>query len=140
NPRFHEKNFKLVIDLLLDNGYPINFIFSTITNRIKSLIHNNLAPPLPLTSDTSNSFFVIPYIKGVSEHFKDVATSLKKSLAYSVPNKLNRLIKAHKDQLPRENLSNVVYKIPCNDCTATYVGQTGRQLKTRIKEHRSNIN
>ncbi|EFN61111.1 hypothetical protein EAG_13054, partial [Camponotus floridanus] len=120
---YHMINFKLVIDLLLDNGYPINFIFSTITNRIKSLIHNNLAPPLPPTSDTSKSFFVIPYIKGVSEHFKDVATNLKKSLAYSIPNKLNRLIKTHKDQLPRENLSNVVYKVPYNDCTASYVGQ-----------------
>ncbi|EFN71472.1 hypothetical protein EAG_11901, partial [Camponotus floridanus] len=140
NPRFHEKNFKLIIELLLDNCYPINFIFSTIINRIKSLIHNNLAPPLPPTSDTSKSFFVIPYIKGVSEHFKDVASNLNKSLAYAVPNKLNRFIKAHKDQLPRENLSNVIYKVPCCDCTASYVGQTGRQLKTRIKEHRSNVN
>jgi len=30
-----------------------------------------------------------------------------------------------------------VYKINCNDCSASYVGQTKRQLGTRINEHRN---
>jgi len=35
---------------------------------------------------------------------------------------------------------NVVYKIKCCDCDASYVGQTGRQMKTRISEHKNHIN
>ena len=31
--------------------------------------------------------------------------------------------------------SNIVYKINCYDCDASYVGETGRALKTRVSEH-----
>jgi len=41
---------------------------------------------------------------------------------------------------PKESNRNVVYKIECKNCNATYVGQTGRKLKTRIQEHRRHIN
>jgi len=45
----------------------------------------------------------------------------------------------HKDIDHTSLKSNVVYKIGCNNCDATYVGQTKRQLRTRIKEHKNNI-
>jgi len=34
----------------------------------------------------------------------------------------------------------VVYQISCHGCDASYIGQTKRQLRTRIKEHVSDIN
>jgi len=55
-------------------------------------------------------------------------------------NKLDGIIKAQKDRLPDFSKKNVVYKISCNDCDATYVGQTKRKLNTRITEHRNQIN
>jgi len=33
----------------------------------------------------------------------------------------------------------VVYKISCHDCDASYIGQIKKQLRTRIKEHNSDI-
>jgi len=35
--------------------------------------------------------------------------------------------------------TNIVYKIKFNECDVSYVGQTKRQIRTRIKEHRNNI-
>jgi len=35
---------------------------------------------------------------------------------------------------------NLVYRLSCKDCNTTYVGQTGRTLKTRISEHWNHIN
>ena len=31
----------------------------------------------------------------------------------------------------------VVYQVDCLSCDSTYIGETGRKLETRIKEHRS---
>ncbi|KYM97367.1 hypothetical protein ALC62_11972 [Cyphomyrmex costatus] len=55
-------------------------------------------------------------------------------------NKLNLFIKTHKDPVPRGKKRNVVYKINCNQCEVSYVGQTGRRLDTRIAEHKKHIN
>ena len=31
-----------------------------------------------------------------------------------------------------------VYKLPCKDCELAYIGETGKSLKIRIKQHESN--
>ena len=40
-----------------------------------------------------------------------------------------------KSRPPSDRQRNVVYKIPCSDCTWNYIGETGRCLHTREKEH-----
>jgi len=42
--------------------------------------------------------------------------------------------------LPPLSHSNIVYKLCCVQCDASYVGQTRKLLKTRIDEHRSQRN
>jgi len=60
-------------------------------------------------------------------------------VVYYGVDKLRNIIKAHKDPLPNPCKKNVVHKLNCNNCEATYVSQTKRQLKTRIAEHRNHI-
>jgi len=38
---FYKKNLQLVIELLMDNGYPLDFIFKIVNSRFKTLIYNN---------------------------------------------------------------------------------------------------
>ena len=41
-----------------------------------------------------------------------------------------------KECISDDDKSSVVYKINCCDCDASYVGEMGRALKTRMLEHR----
>jgi len=51
--------------------------------------------------------------------------------------KLNNLL--NQRNIPSDNSSKLektgVYKIKCSDCNAFYIGQSGRKISTRIKEH-----
>ena len=146
HPIFHEKNISELIHTFLSNGYPLKFIFSTINNRIKTLENRtNLDQNRKEINNecdsnvTSKKFFTIPYLGKVSEKFKKLSHVYGFNIAYKPMNKLNTFIKTGKDSLPKDDQCGVVYKINCLNCESSYVGQTKRKLKTRIKEHKADI-
>lgn len=126
-------------EILLDNGYPLKFIFNTIRDRLKYLFYK---PKNNVINDISNKKkrFVVPYINSVSEKFSTMSKNINSQIAYSIPNTLKNFIRTGKDTLDKMSACDVVYKINCTDCDASYVGQTKRQLKTRVREHRLDIN
>ena len=140
-PKFHSKNFELIVKILLDNGYPLALIFNTIHSRLKKLINvKRQNPPKCLNNKDDKKYFNFPYISGLSERFSHVIRNKEIILSYTEMNKLRKYIKVHKDRLPNASRKNVVYKISCNNYDASCVGQTGRLLSTRVKEHRNHIN
>jgi len=140
HPDFQQRNLTLMINILLDNSYPLELIFSLIKKRLHSRFHTNFHKHKNNSEDDDKKYFVMPYVGSSSEKivqfFKNIPNV---NVAFFGLNKLNSIIKAHKDILPTYAQSNVVYKISCLHCNATYVGQTRRLLKTRIEEHRSHI-
>jgi len=143
HPRFHQENLEYCIDILLENGYPLTLLFKKINDRIRTLINikrKSFSKNVDsIATKESKKFFVIPYIKNISESITSATNNSEFTMGYRVLNKLNKFIKTHKDPNQPSGSNNVVYKIHCMDCDATYVGQTKRQLKTRLKEHMNNI-
>jgi len=82
---------------------------------------------------------VIPYINNISELVASTIDKSRHIVGYRTLNNLGGFVKVHKDKVETYANNNVVYKISCNDCEASYVGQTKRQLKTRVNEHFRNI-
>ena len=41
-----------------------------------------------------------------------------------------------KDRIPLDLMSSVVYLYSCGQCTSSYVGQTSKQLKVRVSQHK----
>ncbi len=50
---------------------------------------------------------------------------------------LRRFLVHPKDKKSMEETSGIVYKIPCNSCSQTYIGETGRLFRYRRGEHQS---
>jgi len=60
---------------------------------------------------------------GIRTYFKPL-TTLRNTLTHV------------KDPVPPDERKGVVYCVPCDDCRATYVGQTGRTMIHHLKEHK----
>ncbi|UYV70977.1 hypothetical protein LAZ67_8001303 [Cordylochernes scorpioides] len=117
---------------LLSAGYPHNFI----DRHFYVPNHKKVTPPLyknvcVLPFSTTNSDIALFLRKfGIRTFFKN-SPSLEASLRHPITKssiKLNPL-----------SLSNGIYKISCNDCEQCYIGETGRTIATRIREHNRNI-
>ncbi|XP_071573520.1 uncharacterized protein [Temnothorax nylanderi] len=81
----------------------------------------------------------IPYIKNCSESISKALRNKEFDVVYTVPKKLDRIINRGKDRLESAKRMEIVYEIDCLNCDACYIGQTKRNLATRIKEHRADI-
>jgi hypothetical protein len=142
HPKYHAKNLELIVRILLDNDYPIDLIFNTIRERLRCLFSKQSRKQSDDTNKSDNvktSWFTIPYLPNVSEKFNNILRNSDTRLSFFSLNKLRKFIKVQKDPLPSSAISNVVYKISCCSCNASYVGQTGRQIKTRVSEHKNHI-
>ena len=78
----------------------------------------------------------IPYVKGVSEPISRILSSVGVQAAMKPCNTLKQALVRPKDRDRDEDKAGVVYQISCKDCPAKYIGQTGRHLGERLKEHR----
>ena len=78
---------------------------------------------------------VIPYINELNPIISKFFNNYNTEVVNNTVNKWNCFIKLGKDVSSKDEKTNVVYRIHCNECTATYVGQTERRLNIRVNEH-----
>ena len=73
----------------------------------------------------------LPYIKFINPHIKNILRKNGINVDNSIINKFNKLIKLGKHPYTMDEKANVVYKLACNGCNATYVGQTSKVIKKK---------
>ena len=95
-------------------------------------------PDVPSRSTATNPTYVsIPYVKGTSEAIRCILALLDIKTTFR-PNNTLRLVHP-KDPTPLQDKAGVMYKIPCSSCPKVYIGQTGRTLGQRVKEHQRSV-
>ncbi|EZA54490.1 hypothetical protein X777_05745 [Ooceraea biroi] len=141
--RYHSTNIDLIKNILINNCYPLDFINRYIDRRVRHIVRGdgrNISNELRNDCDNSKKrcFITIPYHE-YSVNICQVLIKCGFGVVYSVFNGLKCLIKKGKDKIHNLQKTGVVYKLDCSNCDAIYIGQTKRNLTTRIKEHRSDI-
>ncbi|BHF81652.1 hypothetical protein SprV_0802478500 [Sparganum proliferum] len=125
-----KKEVKYVRALFKANGYPKSFIRKCLTK-----------PHSGRSSEENPMFWLsIPYVKNVSEATSRILNPFGIGVAHELASTIRRQIMRPKDPLPVTEQSAVVYNMPCQDCDARYVGETGKRLGTRLHEHQLAIN
>ena len=44
-----------------------------------------------------------------------------------------------KDKVNDEEKTELIYRVPCKNCSSSYVGETGRKFGLMIKEHKKEV-
>ena len=99
-----------------------------INARVKTLISKLNSCSIKRSNNNLSKewvkWFFIPYVEDISNKFKNIINEICHRVSFFNLNKLNQFIKIHKDSL-NDLKRNVVSKINCCDCDASYVGQRG---------------
>ena len=81
---------------------------------------------------------VVPCVKGLSEAFARILKSHGISTANHPHRTLQNFVVHPKDKVNDEEKTDLIYCVPCKNCSSSYIGETGRKfgLTLRIKEHK----
>ncbi|XP_062518280.1 uncharacterized protein LOC134193468 [Corticium candelabrum] len=118
-----------LLQVLQHNGYPANFIHSTLPPSLQS---SSLSTSTP---DTFCASIVLPYISGLSEDIRRICKGYNIRVSFKSGRNLRNMLCKVKHPIPKEHQSHLIYQIPCA-CGKTYIGETKRRLATRLKEHK----
>ncbi len=139
-----ERELNHVSTVLESNGYPKKLISELIykqKNRtvaspevlVRSFFElaERKAPPAGIA--------VLSYIKGLTEPLSRTLQKHDIKVYHKPVKTLERQFPTAKQKPPIEEQKHVIYQIPCQVCSWSYIGETGRSVKTRKSELMRNV-
>ena len=87
--------------------------------------------------EKSRGVVTVPYVHSFTEEIQRIFTKHRVATVIKPQTTLRQVLFHPRDKVEKHKKAGVVYKIPCSQiCQKVYIGETGRQLGTRITEHR----
>ena len=134
---FHESLDKAK-SILLQNQYPPVFFEKVIHETLTRIVQGNQHQSNE-KDETEKPFLIFLQYRGKSteSYAKDIHKSGVECRVIFTLKKLKTVMPSLKEPVEKFQKSGLVYQIKCPRCSACYVGQTGRHLQVRFKEHLS---
>lgn len=127
-----QKETSLILEIANLNGYPRKMIIDLINKRRRDLQRETLTS---LTTEQQTQKRIAMGFNHISQVLRPKLRHLGIEVVYSSRNnKLGTLLGSTKDPVDKMSKSGV-YRIVCPHCSKIYIGQTRRNLETRLKEH-----
>ena len=101
----------------------------------KDLMNEVTTSNTPDEKEPATFFAVIPHIQGVTEPIKRILNSHNVKVAQKPFQTLRHIFAKPKDPVMKEQRTDAIYSIPCNDCDNKCIGQTKHQFSIRLKKH-----
>ena len=78
---------------------------------------------------------MVPFVHNLTEPIKRVLQQVGLGVGMKPVCVLSKIFCKPEDKVLDKGKSGLVYQISCRDCDAVYIGETGRSLETRKREH-----
>lgn len=143
-----QSSFEHQVERLLSAGFPVSVVNAVAETLLQKVQGSKPRTKAQLTNDQRPE--VVPYLHKASHNLKKVATRYGVPVVFSAPSKLGQLCsriattgkkraceKRHEKPFV-DCAVGVVYEIPLT-CGKSYIGQTGRCLNNRLREHAQNL-
>ena len=122
-----------------DNLFPLKFIKDIFRSTLYEIYNSK---PVIMTAPRKPLYFKLPYLgpqsfkirKEVEKIVKKFYPHCKIKCIFSEGYSIGRFFR-FKDILPLHLVSSVVYKYQCGQCSASYIGETRKQMRVRISQH-----
>jgi predicted GIY-YIG superfamily endonuclease len=128
DPKSHKEEVEFVEKVLTNNKYPPKLINNIKRKRRHKQLNAQVEKSKP------DATVVIPYVPTLSEKIMRLGKRANIRVVCKTSDTLrNRLVKF---KLKWSTNKDVIYSIPC-ECGKEYIGETGRPLLTKVKEHKA---
>ena len=130
SPEFLDQEFANIRKIGTDLCYPSYIMDKCLDKAKKKFYSTSNDNSRTVTKNT----LVLPYFSGF-ESIKSLLKPFNVSLIFSYRNSVRDLLIKNS---PKCN-NNIIYHIPCMDCCSFYIGQTSKELKVRINQHKYSV-
>ncbi len=113
----------------------------TFKKSLNPMVSKKGAETIPPPTDEKEEkpkIFCTPYVKGFSENLERGCGNINIRPVFKTSRTLRSLLVKVKKRIPQDKIKGVIYRVQC-ECGSSYMGETGRTLETRLKEHKRAI-
>ena len=126
----YEKEINRVKSTLVENKYPTKLIDKIIKKREREERKET-------EKKKPEATITLPYIPRLSEKMRRIGNQANIRIVFTSKNTLRNQLVNFKPKSQNQQ-KEVIYSIPC-ECSKSYIGETGRSLEVRLKEHQYSL-